>query len=262
MNITSFASTDGVDARSFTVEGPFGDVPGILWSPAGADAPADHRVDGPRPLVLMGHGGGLHKQVPGALARAHHTVTTHGFHVASIDAPGHGERPRSADDERLVDALRDARRAGRPIEPLVVALNDSIAERAVPEWRATIDALTALPQVGDRIGYAGMTLGAAIGIRLAAVEPRIVAAVVGDYYGAGRVLEDARRVTIPLQFVLSWDDPEIGRDSMLALFDAFGSPTKTLRAHVGTHRQIPWDELVDTTRFLARQLTASDRAPV
>lgn len=246
MNITSFESTDGVDTRSFTVEGPLGTVPGLLWSPAG--------VDEPRPLVLMGHAGGLHKAVPGALARARHTVTTHGFHVASIDAPGHGGRPRSAQDERLVAAMQDARRDGRSIEPFVVELNDSVAERAVPEWQATIDALTALPQVGDRIAYAGMTLGAAIGIRLLAAELCVVAAVLGDYYGAGQVLEDARRVTVPVQLVLSWDDPEIGRDSVLALFDALGSPSKTLRAHVGTHRQIPWDDLTDTFRFVARHL--------
>jgi len=252
MNITSFEQVDGVDTRTFTVEGPLDHVPGILWSPAG--------VDEPRPLVLMGHGGGLHKSVPGALARARHTVTTHGFHVASIDAPGHGQRPRSAEDERLVDALRDARRAGRPIEPLVVELNDSIAERAVPEWRATLDALSALPQVGDRVAYAGMTLGTAIGVPLLVAEPRIVAAVLGQYYGAGRVLEDARRVTTPVQLVVAWDDPEIGRDSMLALFDALGSESKTLRAHVGTHRQIPWDEMEDTMLFVARHLAAPAEA--
>lgn len=247
MNITSLEQVDGVDTRSFTVEGPLGDVPGLLWSPTG--------VDEPRPLVLMGHGGGLHKGVPGALARARHTVTAHGFHVASIDAPGHGGRPRSADDQRLVDEIRTARLAGRPIEPFVVELNDSIAGRAVPEWRATLDALCALPQVGDRVAYAGMTLGTAIGVPLVAAEPRIVAAVLGQYFGAGQVLEDARRVTIPVQFVLAWDDAEIGRESMLALFDAFGSPTKTLRAHVGTHKRIPWDEMQDTTAFIARHLT-------
>ena len=247
INLSSLESTDGVDARSFTVEGPLGDVPGVLWSPAG--------VDEPRPLVLMGHGGGLHKGVPGALARAHHTVTTHGFHVASIDAPGHGDRPRSAEDQRLVDAIREARQAGRPIEPFVVELNDSIAQRAVPEWRATLDALTALPQVGDRVAYAGMTLGTAIGVPLVVAEPRIDVAVLGQYFGAGQVLEDARRVTIPLEFVMAWDDPEIGRESMLALFDAFGSTTKTLRAHVGSHRQIPWDEIQDTMLFVSRHLT-------
>jgi hypothetical protein len=36
-----------------------------------------------------------------------------------------------------------ARAAGRRSAPVVVELNASIAERAVPEWRATIDALQA-----------------------------------------------------------------------------------------------------------------------
>ena len=54
----------------------------MLWSPA---SDSEHA-----PLVLMGHGGGLHKKTPGLLARARHVVTTYGFTVAAIDAPGHG----------------------------------------------------------------------------------------------------------------------------------------------------------------------------
>jgi hypothetical protein len=246
LSSTEPESTDGVDTRSFTVEGPLDDVPGVLWSPAG--------VDEPRPLVLMGHPGGLHKRAPGLVARAHHAATTYGFHVASIDAPGHGDRPRSADDQRLVDAMLAARAAGEPLEPFVVELNESIADRAVPEWRATIDALTALPQVADGVAYTGMTLATAIGVPLVVAEPRIVTAVFGGFFGAGRVLDDARRVTIPVQFILSWDDTELGRESMLALFDAFGSTTKTLRAHVGPHERVPWSEVEDSMVFVARHL--------
>jgi hypothetical protein len=45
-------------------------------------------------------------EAPGILARAHHFVTACGFNVAAIDAPGHGDRPRTAADQQQVAALR------------------------------------------------------------------------------------------------------------------------------------------------------------
>jgi hypothetical protein len=55
---TSETSSNGVVERDFTV----GEVPGVLWSPASGSGGA--------PLVLMGHGGGLHKKTPALMARA------------------------------------------------------------------------------------------------------------------------------------------------------------------------------------------------
>lgn len=51
---------DGVLEREFTL----GEIPGILWTPATASAPA------PAPLILVGHPGGLHKMYPRLVARA------------------------------------------------------------------------------------------------------------------------------------------------------------------------------------------------
>jgi alpha-beta hydrolase superfamily lysophospholipase len=42
-----------------------------------------------------------------------------GFHVAAIDAPGHGERERSRQDQQWVDALLDAREKGEPLTPVI-----------------------------------------------------------------------------------------------------------------------------------------------
>jgi len=75
VRFTAETSSNGVLERDFVV----GEVPGVLWSPVSG---SDHA-----PLVLMGHGGGLHKKTPALVARAHDTVTTHGFTVAAIDAP-------------------------------------------------------------------------------------------------------------------------------------------------------------------------------
>ncbi|OZB87519.1 MAG: hypothetical protein B7X41_12805 [Microbacterium sp. 14-71-5] len=89
-----------------------------------------------------------------------------------------------------------------------------------------------------------------IGIPLILADARIRAAVLGGCFGTEPVLALARQVTIPVEVILSWDDPELDRPSGLALFDAFGSPDKTLRAHVGGHHQVPWVEVEQSERFL------------
>jgi hypothetical protein len=149
-----------------------------------------------------------------------------------------------------------ARGAGEPIDRIVADFNASLAERAVPEWQATLDALQALPGIGADapVGYSGMTLASAIGLPLAAVEPRIAAAVLGAVFASDSVIDAARRITIPVQFLLPWDDVEINRRSGLQVFDAFASPEKTLHAHAGDHHQVPWFETEDSVRFFARHL--------
>jgi hypothetical protein len=242
LSFTAGTSSGGVVDRSFTI----GEVPGVLWSPAAAAPGA--------PLLLMGHGGGLHKRSPGLVARARRAVQRDGFHVAAIDTPGHGDRVPSRQDEQWITALLRAREGGQPLGPIIAPFNGSLAERAVPEWRMTIDALQMLPEIGAEapIGYSGMTTASAIGIPLAAAEPRIRAAIFGGVFVYDAVLEAARRVAIPLEFLLPWDDPEIDRESGLALFDVFASEEKTLHAFPGSHFHVPADRI--DTRFFARQL--------
>jgi alpha-beta hydrolase superfamily lysophospholipase len=242
LNVTAEKTSEGVVDRSFTL----GDIPGVLWSPTSPVPGA--------PLLLMGHSGGLHKRTPGLAARARHAVTRNGYHVAAIDAPGHGERSRSRQDQRWVDALLRAREQGRPFAPIIAPYNGSLAERAVPEWQQTIDALQSLPDIGADapIGYSGLTLASAIGIPLTVADPRISAAIFGGVFVYDALLEAARSVTIPVEFLLPWDDPEIDRDQGLALFDAFASQDKTLHAFPGSHFHVP-AERVDT-RFFQRQL--------
>jgi dienelactone hydrolase len=244
-------SSDGVVERDFTV----GEVTGVLWSPACGSECA--------PLILMGHTGGLHKKTPGILARAHHYVTNRGYTVAAIDAPGHGDRPRTAQDDQARDALVQARAAGEPVGPIVAEYNTALAERAVPEWQATLDALQALPEIGTEapIGYSGMTLGTAIGLQLAAIEPRITAATFGGVLVYEALTEAARQVTIPILFLLPWDDEEIDRRSGLALFDAFASKEKTLHANPGRHNQVPTFEIDNEALFYARHLDRPATSP-
>jgi pimeloyl-ACP methyl ester carboxylesterase len=229
---------DGVLEREFTL----GEVPGVLWTPGSA----------PAPLILSGHNGGLHKRLPRLVARARHYAAEYGFAVAAIDAPGHGDRPRSAVDEQARTDLRRAMEAGEPVDEIVDAFIVPLVERAVPEWRTTLDALLSLPETGCPVGYEGMT---AIGIQLAMVEPRISAVV---FFAGGFVpdvlREAARQVTMPLQFLLQWDDEGMERQPTLDLFDAFGTREKTLHANLGGHGGVPWFEVDDAARFFTRHL--------
>lgn len=242
LTVLAETTSDGVVDRTFTL----GEVTGVLWSPASAAEPS--------PLLLMGHGGGLHKRAAGLVARARAAVVRDGFHVVAIDAPGHGDRPRSAQDQTWVDAIHAARAAGEPLDPVLEPFYASLAERAVPEWRATLDALAGLPEIDLRpgVGYSGMTLASAIGLPLVAAETRVRAAVLGGVPRNESLLAAARRITVPVEVLLPWDDPELDRDAGLALFEALGSADKTLHAFPGSHTRVPL-ERVDT-RFFARQL--------
>ncbi|WP_369386849.1 alpha/beta hydrolase [Streptomyces sp. CG1] len=250
VHFTAETTSNGVVERDFTV----GEIPGVLWSPASGPDRA--------PLVLMGHGGGTHKKWPGMTGRAHRLVTDGGFHVAVIDAPGHGDRPRTAHDEKEIAALYRARAAGEPEGPVVVRYNAHLAERAVPEWRATLDALQELPEIGAAgpVGYFGLNMATAIGVPLVASEPRITAAVFGQHW-PDRLADKAKQITIPIEFDLQWDDEHIPRESGLALFDAFASQEKTLHANAGRHKELPRFEADSTVRFFVRHLNRDVVSP-
>jgi dienelactone hydrolase len=232
---------DGVLEREFIL----GEIPGILWTPGSASAPA--------PLILLGHPGGLHKMYPRLVARARHGAAE-GFAAATIELPGSGERPRSTAAEQARADLRRALQAGEPVDDEIVdRLVLPLVDKAVPEWRAALDALLSLPEIGGPVGYAGGVI--AIGIRLAVVEPRISAAVLfAGSFVPRSMFEQARQVTIPLQVLLQWDDEGNDRQLALDLFDAFGSKEKTLHANMGGHTGVPQFEADDGNRFFARHL--------
>jgi dienelactone hydrolase len=239
----SETTADGVSEMLFTLDG----VPGVLWTPAGAT--------GPHPLVLLGHGGGQHKKAPGLVSRAHRYVTTHGFAVAAIDAPAHGDRPETEEHRQHVTAIRERSAAAEPIGPLMPGYNTTMAAQAVPEWRATLDALQDLAIIGadGPVGYWGVSMGGAVGIPFVAAEPRITAAVFG-LVRHDLIAEAAGTITIPVEFLLQWDDEMVPRESGLALFDEFASAEKTLHANTGGHRDVPAFELESSARFFARHL--------
>jgi dienelactone hydrolase len=232
---------DGVLEREFTL----GEIPGILWTPPTSAAPA--------PLILLGHPGGLQKMYPRLVARAQRAAVE-GFAAATIELPGSGDRPRFATVEQARADLRQALMAGEPVgDEIVDRLVLPLVEKSVPELRATLDALLALPGIGGPVGYAGGVIS--IGVRLAVVEPRISAALLFAGSFVPRViLAEARQLTVPLHVLLQWDDEGNDRQRALDLFDAFGSQEKTLHANMGGHTGVPQFEGDPGNRFFARHL--------
>src|SRR4051812_21630572 len=84
MEIIDETTGDGVVRRRFdlTVEGRC--VPGLHWWPEGGT--------GPRPTVLVGHGGFQSKEAPNFVALARQLARQRGYATIALDAPGHGER--------------------------------------------------------------------------------------------------------------------------------------------------------------------------
>jgi dienelactone hydrolase len=242
MRFTSQASSDGVLEQLFTL----GEIPGVLWTPAGAA--------GTRPLILMGHGGGQHKKTPGIVARARRFVTECGFAAAAVDVPAHGDRPKDEEYDRIATANQARVAAGEELAPLMASFQALVARQTVPEWRAVLDAVQELDHVGaGPVGYWGVSLGCGLGVPFVAAEPRVRAAVLG----LGGVLSSAgaaARVTVPVEFLVAWDDERVPRAQSLALFDAFASADKTLHANPGKHGEVPAFEEDSTLRFFARHL--------
>src|SRR3954447_12010482 len=137
MRFTSQTSSDGVREQLFTLE----EIPGVLWTPEGAT--------GTRPLILMGHGGGQHKKAPGIVARAPRFVTDCGFAAVAVDVPGHGDRPKDHEYDRIVTQIKARVAAGAEPAPLFADFHALVAQRAVPEWRAVLDAVQELENVGS-----------------------------------------------------------------------------------------------------------------
>ncbi|MBO8191848.1 alpha/beta hydrolase [Streptomyces oryzae] len=242
MHFTSETSFDGVCERLFVLN----DIPGVLWTPEGAA--------GTRPLIVMGHGGGQHKKAPDILGLARRLVTECGFAVVAVDVPGHGDRPVVEEYNRIATENQARVEAGEEPAPLIAAFQALVARQTVPEWQMVLDAVQQLDHVGaGPVGYWGVSLACGLGVPFVAAEPRVRAAVLG-LGGALASAADAARITVPVEFLMQWDDERVPRDQSLALFDAFASADKTLHANPGEHGDMPAFELDSTLGFFSRHL--------
>jgi dienelactone hydrolase len=228
----------GVTERDFSVVCEGRIVPGVLWTPENTNAPA--------PLVLIGHGGNGHKREDHLVALARRLVRHSAIAAVTIDGPAHGDRePEEARGESI--ALRRKRFMG-----------DRITDAMVEDWKATLDALQKLPEIGiGRVGYWGLSMGTMFGLPLLAAEPRIQVAVLGLMGRLGsdqRLRNDAPKITCPVLFLQQWDDELIPRERSSELFAAIGSSDKRLHANPGLHSAVPREEILNTQNFLAQYL--------
>ncbi|MFN3514908.1 MAG: hypothetical protein ACK41C_17815 [Phenylobacterium sp.] len=210
-------------------------------------------------MILMGHGGSQHKKVANIEAAAQSHARELGYATVAIDAPGHGDRVTREEAEKArAAALAAGQRARQGDRPRASRIPGN-APKAVAEWKAVLDAVQALDMVGagGPVGYWGVSMGTRFGVPFVAEEPRIACAVFG-LFGVFPGLEDhkaaAEKIRIPVMFVYQWDDELMSRDQGLALFDAFGSPEKTMHVNPGGHLAIPAHERDAWLAFWRRHL--------
>jgi dienelactone hydrolase len=253
MQFTGEKTSGGVTRREFRLDVGGDVVPGCVWGPEGAT--------GPRPLILIGHGGSQHKKVAN-IAEAAERHARAGYATVAIDAPGHGDRITREQAEKARAAAAEAGRQAREGQPSArPSRMPGNAPKAVAEWKATLDAVQGLDFVGEggRVGYWGVSMGTRFGVPFVADEPRITAAIFG-LFGVFPGLDDhkaaAERIGIPLMFVYQWDDELMSREQGMALFDAFGSTEKTMHVNPGGHVGIPAHERDDWMAFWKRHLEA------
>lgn len=242
--ISGEAEEQGVRRIEFTIPRPE-PVPGILWVPAGAP--------GERPLVLLGHGGGMHKGAPGMLGMSRALTRGPGYAAVAIDLPLHGDRV--PEQERGLSPRERRQRLGLDAWR---ARNDQSLPQALADWTATLDALRSAGLAGSGpVGYFGVSMGTRFGVPLVAAEPRICAAVLGLFgcSDENSVLgQAARKVTVPLLYLLQWDDELFPRADGLMLFDLLGSRAKTMHANPGGHLGVPRAEYEGVAGFFRRHL--------
>src|SRR5438128_3116585 len=112
-------SVSGVCERGFTVARQGQAIPGVVWYPAA--------LSGPRPLVLMGHGGSGHKRNERMVMLGRLCAGDYGWYAAAIDGPVHGGRGP------VTDASDPAyRQMWQRLE---------IVQDMIDDWTATLDVL-------------------------------------------------------------------------------------------------------------------------
>jgi dienelactone hydrolase len=233
-----------VQELRLTVDAGDRKVPAVVWWPEDLGAGS--------PLVLVGHGGTLHKTSPQVVATAEPLLDS-GAVVAAIDGPVHGERrPGGADPDDMDGVWRDF------VEMRERVGLESVARSMTEDWRAALDHLLGLPGLaGRRVGYWGLSMGGRYGVPFVAAEPRVGAAVLGLVATNAQpsILADAERITCPVLFVLDTDDELFPLAGGIDLFLALGSQDKRLHVFPGPHGAMPPDERAVMRDFLLDRLS-------
>ena len=234
---------EGVCERGFAIEREGHNVPGVLWQPT--------TQSGPRPLILMGHGGSGHKRNERMLMLGKMFAAVYGWSAAAIDGPVHGARGS------VTDASQPVYRQMWQRENLVQSMID--------DWKATLDDLSSLKNVDmNRIGYWGVSMGTMFGLPFVASDGRVRVAVLGKAGMSGSSVQRsgidvhfrkfAPQLRVPVLFTMQWDDERFERSGQLELFDQLGSKDKRLHAYPGQHVDNGPESFAVQAEFLKRYL--------
>lgn len=141
-------------------------VPAYLYLPRGGQEKT-------YPAVLLQYGSGGNKNTNYIVAMGEH-FAAHGFVVLTIDVPNRGERHRKED-------------AGGGSMWVKLLSSGGTLQQTMGDYSRAVDYLTSRPDVDqERIGYAGISLGAITGIPFVAHDSRIKA--VASIVGGGNLL--------------------------------------------------------------------------
>jgi dienelactone hydrolase len=249
-NHFTFLDTGGYDEsipigqHRFVVERDGRRIPGVLWRP-----PATSRL---QPLVLLQHGGSGHKQDDSTSQVATRLVSEHGFAVAALDGPVHGERRDAAADKGVVlSEFRDYWLRG-----------NLQRDEFVADWLRTIAALSTLTYIDNtRLGWCGVSMGTAFGLPICAECPGIRAAVFGkwsaNYPNSTHLVAAAGRIDCAVLFIQHWNDEFFDREGTHRLFDALLSSDKRMHIYTGRHDGRSEEELDAYANHLARTLLSA-----
>ena len=232
----------GVRERTFEVTRAERRVPGVLWTAADDDRP--------RPVVMLGHGASGSKSQDYVVALARGLVRHRRLSALAIDGPVHGDRRT---DGGTIPGL--------PFADFVQrwSADPELIDDMVGDWRATLDAVQALPEVSaGPCGWWGLSMGTIFGLPVVAAEARVVVAVLGLMGISGptrdRFAADAPAVRCPVLFVAQWHDELFPRHQAFELFEALGSPDKRMHVHPGMHGEVPAEEFEASRHILAAHL--------
>lgn len=211
---------DGIREVRFWVDGPHEEIPGLVYLPAGADAPL--------PLVLMQHPGTGSKD-DYFVAEVARQWARRGWICGGIDAPLHGER----EDFDPMGLFRDRDRF------------PEIAAQFGEELSLVIDALAEeIPVDVSRLGYIGYSLGSMLGVPAVARDGRFRVAsfclvgeggLVGPATGETSVIPGLRNVAV--RIVAKINDELVPRASTEALYAAIPGE-KDISWYPGGHFEI------------------------
>ena len=235
----------GVGSRHLWIAGFEGRrVPALVLTPEGAD--------GPRPVVMLGHGAGDRKDAPLMLAVARWLVRREGWAVAIIDGPVHGER-RSDGAE---DVGQEARQT--------LSRRETYNAMAV-DWQRTVEACGELPDVGNqRAAYLGFSMGTLLGVPAVVAESRFRCAV----FAIGGITEDwpnllsraAEQIVRPVLLINQSEDEIFSREAAFRLYEAISGP-KRIFFYPGGHVEVPREAMERVREFLRAHLVGESAEP-